>query len=347
MPRRSPTSWSSRRYTIAANRPGRPGPIRRLGPGGDEADAACCALSSNAPAHALDRLSLPRAAAARQQCLHDLCLVRPSQVQELAIAAGHFSSAGASPSSNTACRCRATASARVYSAPQLKGIQEVITLLVFATFSATYLGQSLKMEPLGGVCIDRGRGVLHVQGMSRPRRPCSFLASNASAGGTRSTRRVPHQPESMLSSTPRPPPSSNAGHGTGSDSSNTWRATKLPIAAAASVASSAARSPSAPNSTSTAPRTLAAPRAERAQHGAVVATFARGGLQRRQQYQHAGQQAEAHHQLYGLADARHHLAHPHQDSVDIQHRDIQEPAREPAQARWLARAAKWKLEIRL
>ena len=32
----------------------------------------------------------------------------------------------------------------VYSAPQLKGIQEVITLLVFATFSATYLRQSLK-----------------------------------------------------------------------------------------------------------------------------------------------------------------------------------------------------------
>ncbi len=32
----------------------------------------------------------------------------------------------------------------VYSAPQLKGIQEVITLLVFAGFSATYLGQQLK-----------------------------------------------------------------------------------------------------------------------------------------------------------------------------------------------------------
>ncbi|WP_305806189.1 DMT family protein [Stenotrophomonas sp. YIM B06876] len=32
----------------------------------------------------------------------------------------------------------------VYSAPQLKGIQEVITLLVFAVFSATYLGQPLK-----------------------------------------------------------------------------------------------------------------------------------------------------------------------------------------------------------
>ncbi|WP_225764745.1 DMT family protein [Stenotrophomonas sp. Marseille-Q4652] len=32
----------------------------------------------------------------------------------------------------------------VYSAPQLKGMQEAITLLVFAVFSATYLGQPLK-----------------------------------------------------------------------------------------------------------------------------------------------------------------------------------------------------------
>ncbi len=32
----------------------------------------------------------------------------------------------------------------VYSAPQLKGMQEVITLLVFAVFSATYLDQPLK-----------------------------------------------------------------------------------------------------------------------------------------------------------------------------------------------------------
>ncbi|MEB1739723.1 DMT family protein, partial [Xanthomonas campestris pv. campestris] len=32
----------------------------------------------------------------------------------------------------------------VYSAPQLKGMQEVITLLVFAGFSTFYLGQSLK-----------------------------------------------------------------------------------------------------------------------------------------------------------------------------------------------------------
>ncbi|HEY4555534.1 MAG TPA: DMT family protein [Lysobacter sp.] len=32
----------------------------------------------------------------------------------------------------------------VYSAPQLKGIQEVLTLLVFAGFSTWYLGQPLK-----------------------------------------------------------------------------------------------------------------------------------------------------------------------------------------------------------
>ena len=32
----------------------------------------------------------------------------------------------------------------LYSAPQLKGMQEVITLLVFAGFSAWYLGQPLK-----------------------------------------------------------------------------------------------------------------------------------------------------------------------------------------------------------
>lgn len=33
---------------------------------------------------------------------------------------------------------------QVYSAPQLKTMQEVITLLVFGVFSVTYLGESLK-----------------------------------------------------------------------------------------------------------------------------------------------------------------------------------------------------------
>lgn len=40
--------------------------------------------------------------------------------------------------------------ASVYSAPQLKGMQEVITLLVFAGFSAWYLGQPLKWNHWAG-----------------------------------------------------------------------------------------------------------------------------------------------------------------------------------------------------
>jgi uncharacterized protein (DUF486 family) len=38
----------------------------------------------------------------------------------------------------------------VYSAPQLKGLQEVITLLVFAGFSAWYLGQPLRWNHWAG-----------------------------------------------------------------------------------------------------------------------------------------------------------------------------------------------------
>jgi hypothetical protein len=40
-----------------------------------------------------------------------------------------------------------------YSAPQLKGMQEVITLLVFAGFSATYLGQPLKWNHWAGFAL--------------------------------------------------------------------------------------------------------------------------------------------------------------------------------------------------
>ena len=39
---------------------------------------------------------------------------------------------------------------QVYSAPQLKGMQEVITLLVFAGFSVTYLGEPLKWNHWAG-----------------------------------------------------------------------------------------------------------------------------------------------------------------------------------------------------
>lgn len=41
----------------------------------------------------------------------------------------------------------------VYSAPQLKGIQEVITLLVFAGFSAWYLGEPLKWNHWAGFAL--------------------------------------------------------------------------------------------------------------------------------------------------------------------------------------------------
>ena len=38
----------------------------------------------------------------------------------------------------------------IYSAPQLKGMQEVITLLVFAWFSTSYLGEPLKWNHWAG-----------------------------------------------------------------------------------------------------------------------------------------------------------------------------------------------------
>jgi uncharacterized protein (DUF486 family) len=41
----------------------------------------------------------------------------------------------------------------VYSAPQLKGMQEVITLLVFAGFSAAYLGEPLKWNHWAGFAL--------------------------------------------------------------------------------------------------------------------------------------------------------------------------------------------------
>ena len=40
-----------------------------------------------------------------------------------------------------------------YSAPQLKGMQEVITLLVFAGFSAWYLGEPLKWNHWAGFAL--------------------------------------------------------------------------------------------------------------------------------------------------------------------------------------------------
>jgi uncharacterized protein (DUF486 family) len=41
----------------------------------------------------------------------------------------------------------------VYSAAQLKTIQEVITLLVFVGFSVTYLGEPLRWSTIGGFAL--------------------------------------------------------------------------------------------------------------------------------------------------------------------------------------------------
>jgi uncharacterized protein len=41
----------------------------------------------------------------------------------------------------------------VYSAAQLKTMQEIITLIVFAVFSVTYLGESLRWNHLAGFCL--------------------------------------------------------------------------------------------------------------------------------------------------------------------------------------------------
>ena len=41
----------------------------------------------------------------------------------------------------------------VYTAPQLKGMQEVITLIVFAGFSVWYLGEPLKWNHIAGFVL--------------------------------------------------------------------------------------------------------------------------------------------------------------------------------------------------
>ena len=48
----------------------------------------------------------------------------------------------------------------LYSAPQLKGMQEVITLLVFAGFSIWYLGQPLKWNHYAAFALIVGAAFL-------------------------------------------------------------------------------------------------------------------------------------------------------------------------------------------
>jgi uncharacterized protein (DUF486 family) len=50
----------------------------------------------------------------------------------------------------------------VYSAPELKAIQEVVTLSVFAIFSFFYLGQRMNLDARLGLCADCRRGLLRL-----------------------------------------------------------------------------------------------------------------------------------------------------------------------------------------
>lgn len=48
----------------------------------------------------------------------------------------------------------------VYSAAQLKTMQEIITLIVFGVFSVVYLGESLRWNHLAGFCLLVGAAFL-------------------------------------------------------------------------------------------------------------------------------------------------------------------------------------------
>ena len=52
----------------------------------------------------------------------------------------------------------------VYSAAELKTMQEVITLAVFAAFSVLYLGERITLEPPRGLRPDLRRRLLRLQG---------------------------------------------------------------------------------------------------------------------------------------------------------------------------------------
>lgn len=56
----------------------------------------------------------------------------------------------------------------VYSAAELKAIQEVITLSVFAAFSVLYLGQKMNLTQLSGFALIAGGAFLVFHGAGKP-----------------------------------------------------------------------------------------------------------------------------------------------------------------------------------
>ena len=82
--------------------------------------------------------------AVRLQRLHDVCLVRPSQIQGNSLPVVVLASWGIAFFEYWLAVPANRWGSAVYSAAQLKTMQEVITLVVFAGFSVLYL-----KEPLG------------------------------------------------------------------------------------------------------------------------------------------------------------------------------------------------------
>ena len=126
------------------------------------------------------------------QCLHDVCLVRPAQIPDTALwivipvswGIAFFEYCFAVPANRIGHQ--------VYSAAQLKTMQEVITLIVFAIFSVTYLGESAEMESRRRLRPDRGGGLFRVsqilkahpaarltRGVRQSRRPAGSARGNA------------------------------------------------------------------------------------------------------------------------------------------------------------------------
>ena len=71
-------------------------------------------------------------------------MVRTPEIQDLAAAAGNSASWGIAFFEYTLMVPATRLGSAVYSVVQLKTIQEILTLLVFAGFSTWYLGQTLK-----------------------------------------------------------------------------------------------------------------------------------------------------------------------------------------------------------
>jgi uncharacterized protein len=75
----------------------------------------------------------------------------------------------------------------VYTAAELKTLQEVITLGVFAGFSVVYLNEPLGWNHAVGFFPDRGRRILHLFGTVTGDSACPTFATDACASAARAS----------------------------------------------------------------------------------------------------------------------------------------------------------------